>query len=286
MRIDLHSHSTRSDGTQSPTQVVRAAAAAGLDVVALTDHDTAAGWEEAARTAAEVGIDFVPGIEVSTLHEGRSVHLLAYWPDAGDDALEEVLAAIRRARQRRLPVIVERLVAHGIDVTVEDVARAAPGTMALGRPHVADALAEAGVVADRSEGMAHYLQRGRPGWVPRTGVDLVEALRVVAAAGGVSVVAHPWGRSARDVLDHDLFARLAAEGLAGVEVDHEDHSSRARRELRAIAADLGLAVTGSSDHHGAGKVGHALGCNTTAPEEFQRLRAAARRLRRVDQRLE
>lgn len=278
VRIDLHSHSTRSDGTETPAQVVRAAAAAGLDVVALTDHDTVAGWDEAARAAAEVGIELVPGIEISTLLDDRSVHLLAYWPDAADEALRQLLETNRRSRERRLPAVVERLVAQGIDLTMEDVARAAPQATALGRPHVADALAEAGLVADRSEGMAQYLQRGRPGWVPRTGVDLLEAVRVVGTAGGVSVLAHPWGRSARGVLDHDALARLASEGLVGLEVDHEDHSPQDRCELREVAAELGLVVTGSSDHHGSGKVGHELGCHTTAPEEYQRLRDARQRL--------
>jgi predicted metal-dependent phosphoesterase TrpH len=278
VRIDLHSHSTASDGTQSPTQVVRAAADAGLDVLALTDHDTAVGWAEASRAAAEVGIDLVPGVEVSTLHRGHSVHLLAYWPDPGHARLQDALSAILRSRRARVPLILDRLAAHGIRLSLDDVARVAPATTAPGRPHVADALVAAGVVSHRGEALSRWLQRGGPGWVPRTGIDLLEAIDVVRAAGGVSVVAHPWGRGARGVLDRDAFTELVERGLTGIEVDHEDHDEQARRDLRRIAAELDLVVTGSSDHHGTGKIGHALGCHTTLPEEYLRLRAAAHRL--------
>ncbi|MBE7323490.1 PHP domain-containing protein [Nocardioides sp. Y6] len=278
MRIDLHSHSTASDGTQSPTQVVRAAADAGLDVLALTDHDTDRGWAEAAEAAAEVGIELVPGIEVSTLHHGRSVHLLAYWPDPDHPPLRDALEEIRASRRARVPVMLALLAEHGIELSEDDVARASVGTSAPGRPHVADALVERGVVEHRGEALARYLQPGGPAWVPRTGIELVDAVRWIREAGGTSVVAHPWGRSARDVLGRDTFAALAAEGLAGIEVDHQDHSEQDRRDLRRLADELDLVVTGASDHHGRGKRGHALGCHTTHPEEYQRLRARARRL--------
>lgn len=278
VRIDLHSHSTASDGTQTPTQLVRAAADAGLDVLALTDHDTAVGWDEAAGAADEVGIDLVPGIEVSTLHRGRSVHLLAYWPDVDHSEFRDALASVRRARRARIPVILELLVQHGIEISEDDVARVAGGTSAPGRPHVADALVARGVVEHRGEALSRFLTPGGPAWVPRTGLDLVEAVRLVRDAGGASVVAHPWGRSARRVLDRDAFALLVEQGLTGIEVDHEDHSAQDRHDLRRLAAELDLVVTGASDHHGAGKLGHALGCHTTAPEEYQRLRAAAGRL--------
>lgn len=275
VRIDLHSHSTASDGTQSPTQVVRAAADAGLHVLALTDHDTALGWDEARRAADEVGIELVPGIEVSTLHHGRSVHLLAYWPDPGHGELDAVLSSILRARRERVPLILQRLAEHGIDLSMDEVDRVSRGATAPGRPHVADALVARGVVEHRGEALSRLLQHGGPAWVPRTGVDLLEALRVVRGAGGVGVLAHPWGRSARDVLDADALAELREAGLTGVEVDHEDHPEQVRAELRRLAVEFDLVVTGASDHHGTGKRGHALGCHTTDPEEYLRLRAAA-----------
>ena len=274
MRIDLHSHSTVSDGTQSPADVVRAAAAAGLDVLALTDHDSAGGWDEAVAAARDVGLTFVPGIEVSALLGGHSVHLLAYLPDPSYVPLARCLSDVLAAREARLPEMLARLREQGIELTLEDVRRVAPATAALGRPHVADALVAAGVVGSRSEGMRQYLSPGRAGWVRRYAADLEEVLDLVRGAGGVSVLAHPWGRGARQVLTPEVLARLKARGLVGVEVDHEDHSTALRRELRAVAVDLDLVVTGSSDHHGVGKVGHPLGCNTTDPVEYERLLAA------------
>lgn len=271
VRIDLHSHSTVSDGTQSPTQVVHAAARGGLDVLALTDHDTSRGWGEAQRAAHDVGLVLVPGMEVSTFWRGRSVHLLVYLPDPAHPALVDRLDAVLRARRERVPRILDKLRDLGIDLSLDDVLAAAPDTAAPGRPHVADALVAAGVAENRTEAMLTYLQSGRPAFVPRTGADLVDALGVVTDAGGVSVVAHPWGRGAAGALDAAGFAELRAVGLAGVEVDHEDHSPEQRRELRALARDLDLVVTGGSDHHGRGKVGHALGCHTTAVEEYERL---------------
>lgn len=278
MRIDLHAHSCLSDGTDRPADLVRAAVRAGLDVVALTDHDTVAGWHEAADAARDEPITLVRGIEVSTLLHGRSVHLLAYLPDAShvglDNALEQVLAA----RVSRLPRILARLRDAGIEVSEDDVHRIGQGTVAPGRPHIADALVEVGVARDRTDAMVRLLAPGRPGWVPRTAVDLDEAVALVRAAGGAPVLAHPWGRGARGVLDAPELERLAGEGLVGIEVDHPDHAPEQRRELRALARAHGLVVTGSSDHHGAGKIGHALGSETTDVEEYARLLAAAEEL--------
>lgn len=271
MRIDLHTHSRASDGTDTPAGLVRAAADAGIDVLAITDHDTAAGWAEAAAAAAEVGVELVPGMEISTRHRGRSVHLLAYLPDPTYAPLTEQLDRVLSGRASRVPVMIERLQALGIAITVDDVRRAAAGTAATGRPHVADALVSLGVVRDRDEAFAAYLGWGKPAHVDRYAVPLVEALRVVAEAGGVSVVAHPWGRGGLGRPDDQTLGELQAIGLAGIEVDHQDHDDRARDHLRAIARDLGLVITGSSDYHGSGKNDHELGCNTTAPEEYARL---------------
>ncbi len=271
VRIDLHTHSLASDGTQTPAELIEAAAHAGLDVVALTDHDTDAGWPEAARAAESFGIALVRGMEISTRHEGRGVHLLAYLPDPAYPPLVERLGLILQGRNARVPAIVERLREQGVDLTEADVRRVAGASAAAGRPHIADALIERGVVADRREAFRRYLNPGRPGHVHRYAAELVTMIETVRDAGGVSVMAHPWGRSAPGTLDEAAFAGLARHGLVGIEADHRDHTDEQRAELRGIATNLGLVVTGSSDHHGLGKVDHDLGCFTTAPDQYARL---------------
>jgi predicted metal-dependent phosphoesterase TrpH len=274
MRIDLHTHSSRSDGTDSPGDLVRAAAAARLDVVALTDHDNADGWAEASSVAEEVGLALVPGMEISCKHRGRGVHLLAYWPDPTHPDLARLLDEVVRGRDDRMPRMVERLRELGHDVTVEDVLTQAAGATSVGRPHIADALVAKGLVADRDEAFARFLRNGGPAYVDRPAAPLEQAVRVVGQAGGVTVVAHPWGRESAAVMQHEDLALLQDAGLTGIEVDHQDHDDEQRDQLRAIARDLGLVVTGSSDHHGAGKDDDDLGCNLTAPEECARLEAA------------
>ena len=271
MRIDLHTHSVASDGTQSPAELVRAAADAGLDALALTDHDTAAGWDEAAAAAGEAGLVLVRGLEISTRHGSRGVHLLAYLPDPTYPPLDAELRRILEGRGSRVPAMVERLRSLDVDITLEHVRAAAGRATATGRPHVADALVTLGVVADRDEAFARFLGDGRPAYADRYAAPLTDTIDLVAAAGGVSVLAHPWGRHERTTLDEATLADLADRGLAGLEVDHQDHDHDTREQLRAVARNLGLVVTGSSDHHGAGKVGHELGCNTTDPDELSRL---------------
>ena len=271
MRIDLHTHSLASDGTDTPGDLVRAAHAAGLDVVALTDHDATAGWDEAAQAADEVGITFVPGLEISTKYHHRGVHLLAYLPDPTHPPLVAALDRILAGRTERTPAIVDALRRHGIAITEDDVRREAGGSVAAGRPHVADALVRLGVATDRTQAFTDLLNPGGPGYADRYAAPLEEMITIVADAGGVTVIAHPWGRSGRAVLDADALAHLKDVGLAGVEVDHQDHSAADRSELRALAADLDLVVTGSSDHHGLGKVDHDLGVHTTDPEQYERL---------------
>jgi predicted metal-dependent phosphoesterase TrpH len=271
VRIDLHTHSSASDGTDTPGDLVREAAAAGLDVVALTDHDAMSGWDEAQHAADEAGITLVPGLEISTRFHHRGVHLLGYLPDPTHPGLVGELDRILEGRTARTPAIVAALREHGIDVSEEDVRRESGGSVAAGRPHVADALVRLGVVADRTEAFATLLSPGQPGYVNRYASALEEMIPLVAAAGGVSVVAHPWGRGSRSVLDAEALAGLKDLGLSGIEVDHQDHSPADRAELRALARDLDLVVTGSSDHHGLGKVDHDLGVNTTDPEQYERL---------------
>ena len=275
VRIDLHTHSSASDGTDPPEELVAKAAASGLDVVALTDHDTAAGWERAAAAAGPAGLEVVPGMEISTAHEHRSVHLLAYFLDPTHPALVAELGRILDGRNQRVPQICAKLRDLGVEVTEDDVRRAAGEAAAAGRPHVADALIAAGGGADRTEAFERFLKPGRPAFVDRYAAPLLEMIALVRAAGGVSVVAHPWGRGSRGVLDAASIEDLKRHGLAGIEVDHQDHDEVSRDALRAIARDLDLVVTGSSDFHGLGKVGHELGVNTTAPEEFERLRVLA-----------
>ena len=271
VRIDLHSHSNVSDGTQTPRELVIAAAEAGLDVLALTDHDTADGWDEAAAAAGEVGLALVRGMEISTRFRGAGVHLLAYLPDPTHPGLRAELDRVLAGRETRVPAMVERLREAGVAITLDDVRREAGGATATGRPHVADALVRLGAVTDRDQAFDRYLDNGRLAYVDRYAAGLPAMLGLVAEAGGVSVLAHPWGRHSRAVLDEEVLASLAEQGLAGVEVDHEDHDPDTREQLRAIAVDLGLVVTGSSDHHGSGKPGHDLGCNTTDPDELARL---------------
>ena len=277
MRIDLHTHSSASDGTDTPAQLVRQAAAAGLDVVALTDHDAMSGWDEAQRAADEVGITLVPGLEISTNFRHRGVHLLAYLPDPDYAPLVEELDRVLEGRTSRTPAIVAGLRGHGIDLTEDDVRREAGGSVAAGRPHVADALVRLGVVADRTEAFATLLSPGQPGYVNRYAPRLEDTIPLVVAAGGVPVIAHPWGRRGESVLDVAALASLRDLGLAGIEVDHQDHPPEVRTRLRAVAADLDLVATGSSDHHGLGKVDHDLGVNTTDPEQYERLVSLARR---------
>ena len=276
MRIDLHTHSSASDGTDTPAQLMREAAAAGLDVVALTDHDAMSGWAEAQQAADEVGITLVPGLEVSTTFAHRGVHLLGYLPDPTYAPLVAELDRILAGRTSRTPGMVAALRDAGIEITEEDVRRESGGSVAAGRPHVADALVRLGLVGDRTAAFAEFLNPGKPGYVNRYATPLEEMIPLVVAAGGVPVIAHPWGRRGGTVLDAAALSGLKDLGLAGIEVDHQDHPPELRTRLRAIAADLDLVVTGSSDHHGLGKIDHDLGVNTTDPEQYERLVSLAR----------
>ena len=271
MRIDLHTHSLASDGTQTPTELVLAAKAEGLDVLAITDHDTAEGWAEAVTAAEGADLELVRGMEISTRHRGDGVHLLAYLPDAGHPGLTEALQRILDGRSSRVPAILERLRDLGSAITIADVRRANPGTTATGRPHVADALVALGEVVDRDEAFERFLAEGRPAYVDRYAAPTPEMIGLVEQTGGVSVIAHPWGRHGPEKLTEGDLAELHEAGLAGIEVDHEDHDPETRARLRAVAGNLGLVATGSSDHHGLGKAGHGLGCNTTDPDQYERL---------------
>lgn len=278
MRIDLHTHTDRSDGTTSPAALVRHAREAGVDVLGLTDHDTTEGWDEAATVAEAAGVTLVRGIEISCRLSGYGVHLLAYLPDPTHEALDRELTRILEGRNSRLPATLDRLREIGIEISAEDVLRLAGDAAAVGRPHVADALVAKGVVDDRNEAFERFLGPQGPAYVNRYAADLAGMLDTVAAAGGVTVVAHPWAaRHNFEALNEAGLSALKDAGLAGIEVDHQDHDRRTRDTLRAIARNLDLVVTGSSDFHGEGKVDHDLGCNTTDPEQFERLMELAER---------
>jgi predicted metal-dependent phosphoesterase TrpH len=271
VRIDLHTHSTASDGTDSPAELMLRARDAELDVVALCDHDSAAGWDEADVAAHEAGIVLIPGIEISTTFRGAGVHLLAYFVDPSEPALAAELDRILDGRRGRLAAVVRKLNEHGIELTEDDVHFQVGDAAAIGRPHIADALVANGVVASRQEAFEKYLSAGLPGHVVRYATPLVEMLGLVAGASGVPVIAHPWGRASRDVLTADAIASLSEAGLVGLEIDHHDHDGADRAALREIADHLGFVVTGSSDYHGVGKVSHDLGSNLTDPDQLERL---------------
>lgn len=271
MKIDLHTHSDRSDGTDSPTELIENAKAAGIDVIAITDHDSTEGWKEADKAAKRVDITLVHGIEISTKLGGKSVHLLGYAFDPNHKALTAELRRIIDGRNSRLPATIERLQGLGIDITADDVRARSVNAAAMGRPHVADALIELGVVKDRGEAFERFLTPGKPAYVDRYAADLPTAIDLVKAAGGKTVLAHPWSRGSHRVLTRDRIGALADQGLDGLEVDHNDHNAEDRAALRQIARELGLVRTGSSDYHGTGKVDFPLGSNTTEPGEYHRL---------------
>jgi predicted metal-dependent phosphoesterase TrpH len=275
MRIDLHTHSTASDGTLSPAELVGAAATAGLDVIALTDHDTTAGWDQAAA-ALPPGLTLVPGAELSCRWYGVQpaipLHMLAYLFDPGFEPLATELGRVRGARVTRAGRMVELLRADGINVTRDEVeSYAAGGT--VGRPHVAQALVRRGLVGSVSEAFApHWL--GERYRVPKEDTDVFRAVRLVREAGGVPVFAHPRATRRGRVVPDELIVELAAGGLFGLEADHEDHTPDEREHVRSLARRLNLVVTGASDFHGTNK-SVRLGAFTTDEDSYERIVAAA-----------
>ncbi|MFI1810266.1 PHP domain-containing protein [Streptomyces sp. NPDC020422] len=266
MRIDLHTHSTASDGTDTPAELVRNAAAAGLDVVALTDHDTTRGYAEAIAALPE-GLTLVTGAELSCRLDGVSLHMLAYLFDPEEPALAAERELVRDDRVPRAQAMVGKLRELGVPVTWEQVARIA-GDGSVGRPHVAEALVELGVVPDVSGAFTpEWLADGGRAHVEKHELDPVEAIRLVKAAGGVTVFAHPLAVKRGECVPESAIALLAEAGLDGIEVDHMDHDLPTRARLRGLADELGLLATGSSDYHGSRKTCGLGGC-TTDPEIY------------------
>lgn len=272
VRIDLHTHSDHSDGTDPPADLVAAAAAAGLDVVALTDHDVASGWAEAGEAARAHGLGLVPGIEISCRHRGFSVHLLAYLLDPGHPELRAELDRARTHRSTRLQTMTEGLQRAGFPIDYPAVLAQTREGATVGRPHLADALVAAGRYPDREAAFADVLHAGSPYYVSHYAPAVLDAVPLVRAAGGVAVLAHPFaGGRGRVLADHDV-ERLTDAGLQGLEVWHRDHGPADVARAAALADRLGLLPTGSSDYHGAGKP-NRLGEHLTAPEVLERLLA-------------
>ena len=273
MRIDLHTHSNASDGTQSPAEVVASAAEAGLDVIALTDHDTTAGWDRASAAAEQHGIVLVRGIEISCQHEGISIHLLGYLQDPAAPGLLEELELSRESRETRAQRIVE-LLSRDLPLDWDSVLEQLEPGATIGRPHIAVALMAKGIVTSRNDAFRAYLDYGSPYYVSHYAPDPVTAVRLLVEAGGVAVMAHPFASGRGRVVKDSVIEEMAAAGMAGLEVYHRDHSAVEVQHGLDLAASLGVFVTGSSDYHGEGKP-NKLGENTTDPSVLQQIEALA-----------
>jgi predicted metal-dependent phosphoesterase TrpH len=266
MLIDLHTHSNASDGTDTPAGLVTSAAAAGIDVLAITDHDTTAGWSEA-LVARPPGLTIVPGTEFSCMHvdaTGRriSLHLLGYLFNPDDADLRAERSRLRDSRLVRGRQMVENMAADGVPITWPQV-QALAGGGPVGRPHLGRALVDAGVVPDVDTAFRELLSSRQPYYVRKIDTDVFAAIRLVRAAGGLPVFAHPLARRRGPVVSPQVIADMAAAGLVGLEVDHPDHDADDRAEAAALARELGLVGTGSSDYHGTNKATPLAACTTS-----------------------
>lgn len=271
-RIDLHTHSTASDGTDTPEQLAREVGRSGLDVFALTDHDTTDGWTAAAASLPQ-GVSLIGGAEISCSIDGISLHLLGYLFDPADPILASRLHELRASRVGRAERMVALLAAAGHPVSWGQVRALAAGT--VGRPHIAQALVDVGAVRELADAFSpDWIGSHGRYWAGRLELGAVEAVRLVVAAGGVAVCAHPGARARGATIGSAAIEELAEAGLAGLEVDHVDHGPAERATLRELAARLGLFVTGSSDYHGDLKPVR-LGAHLTAPEVYDEIVARA-----------
>lgn len=273
--VDLHTHTNRSDGTFTPSELVLRAAALGLDVVAVTDHDTTEGLDEAIETGRRVDVEVVPGVEFSAEHQGLSVHVLAYWMEVRDDEFQAELARLRDDRFRRGELMVEKLQALGFPISFARVREIAGGGNIV-RPHVAQAMVEAGIVPDEEQAFERWIADGRPAHVPKHALEPLDAVDLIGRAGGVCVLAHPgmWGDQTE--VPDDLIAAMAERGMAGLEVDHPDHTPEQRGRYRGMATSLGLLATGGSDCHGVRYEPVRLGGTLCDEDAFTALRGLAR----------
>jgi predicted metal-dependent phosphoesterase TrpH len=277
--IDLHAHTTFSDGTDTPTQLINKALAAGITTIALTDHDSISGWQEA-TTALRPGIALVPGAEVSCqTPDGISVHILGLLFDPSNTELINTLEETRENRFGRMEKIIAKINEAGIDITMSEVLEQLSDGATLGRPHLADALVKKGVVASREEAFAQMLHNHSKYYVSHYSPTPEAVIKLIKGAGGVSVIAHPMASHRGRTISLDTFGSLIQAGLDGIEVDHRDHSPQEKTQLIELARESKLVMTGASDYHGNGKL-NLLGEYTTEPAQWQNLeeRANARRV--------
>jgi len=279
MLIDLHTHTNASDGTDSPTQLIDKAINRGINILALTDHDTTRGWDEAKSALlnhpSQTEMKLVLGSEISCQDDnGISIHMLGLLFDPNYQPLFEVLERTRENRHSRMERIIARLNEAGIDITIDEVNAQRKGDATLGRPHLADALVARGHVASRDEAFAALLHNKSKFYINHYSPSPVETIRLIKAAGGVAIIAHPLASQRGRTISMDLFASLIAAGLDGIEVDHRDHSENEKSELLRFAIENELIVTGSSDYHGTGKL-NQLAEYTTHPRQWEALEAKA-----------
>lgn len=260
-RIDLHTHSNLSDGTDTPAELMRKAAKVGLDVIALTDHDITSGWEEAAKMVKTTGVSLVRGMEISCAWNGITVHLLSYLHQPDAPALNQALTETLQSRENRAYKIVEKISAD-YRLKWEEVLAKAPSNGPIGRPHIADALVAKGIFPNRSAVFETILHPRSPYYVRYQTLNPIEAVELVRQAGGVPVVAHPRARKRQKLLPTHVFLEMKHHGLAGLEVRHRDNAPADQSFLTEIAAAYDLLITGSSDYHGTGKP-NQLGENLT-----------------------
>ena len=279
MVIDLHTHTSYSDGTDTPAQLINKASAAGISIIGLTDHDSISGWQEATY-ALRTGISLVPGAEISCqTPDGISVHILGLLFDSNNSELMNTLEKTRENRHGRMEKIIARINEAGIDITMDDVLEQLSDGATLGRPHLADALVKKGIVASRDEAFTQMLHNNSKYYVSHYSPTPEVAIKLIKAAGGVSVIAHPMASHRGRTISLDTFGSIIQAGLDGIEVDHRDHSPDEKSQLIKLANESNLVMTGASDYHGNGKL-NTLGEYTTRPEQWEKLesRSNARRV--------
>ena len=274
--IDLHTHTSFSDGTFTPAEVVGLGAERGLAGVAITDHDTTGGLLEAATAADGSGVEVVPGVELSAEYDGTSLHVLAYWVDPGNEELQAELRRLTDTRFRRGELMVDKIRALGHDLSFERVKEIAAGGPIV-RPHVAQAMVEAGIVPDEKTAFDRFIADGGPASVPKHALHPLDAVDLIRAAGGACVLAHPAMWKGQEHVPDELIEAMAKRGMAGLEVDHPDHGPEQREYYRAMAARLDLIPTGASDCHGTRYDPVRLGCDTTDHDRVAALRERAGR---------
>jgi len=272
--IDLHTHTTCSDGTDSPRELVNKAIVQGLHILGISDHDTTSGWEEATQTLRG-SLQLALGAEISCLtHDGISVHMLGMLFDPKHAEMQQVLEETRDGRLPRMRKMIEKMREEGMDISIEDVEKAMPAGATMGRPHLADALVAKKIVKSRDEAFIDLLHNDSRFYVSHAAPTPAEAIALIRRAGGAAVIAHPFASHRGQILQSEDFAELVAAGLNGIEVDHRDQNPDERAMLRVIARELDLVVTGSSDYHGTGKL-NSLAENHTHREQWEKLEAQA-----------